>query len=723
MAQVDQYAEKLVPNVHETGRDVAPTPPPTLQKPRRFWEKLGLYNMAVLLLGTVAVGIALAFLFFIWGAATHSQRSFPELWSSIVEKKWATRVVTLSSVLIRIATAAQLGVFAAILAALILEQVGVATEDLPLVSMIRCLNSGPHSLALSVVNSFFTKALFPYSLLIVLAILNAFALQFTSTILLTDFGDTNVVMETTRKNITFGLNRNVATGINPKGINTYGGLDYWKTGPAIYQRFAEFKENGSQTEDYVDTGKTLRGFPPHYMDSDRYHLRDYSGPMTVVDTRVICVKPTVSNVSVNVDPSQDDPTIKANFNWKSSIPNLEANKADQGKGFDINCTLPTAGNYDIKKDWQISLCSIGVDVARLLGGIISDDRDADYPLGKTSANLFLNATGSRRDWINAFGNDTQMERADTAKPLWTHFTRSNVTIDFSLCFINPLPASYEVEVSSPDDGIDSSILWDPATATFNTTWIRHMYGATKEHYTIEDRGQLRLENKANWTTSGVQQVWNITTDEFIWDTLSRYDYAAAHSFDDMAGVGVGLTTMFTSGSLPDYSVHRTHAAVFQDIIQKTGNPAVALQALTTILLQMAYYDFLSEYDVSAPAKWKTSAILNIPNQWKAFGVVLGLLVVHFTLVITAVRLFLARTEMSLLGNAWQAVSQVVSADTAGVLHEGATTTDREVRGTMKQSGVADGKVRIAKSVASGRMEATAVRQRYGATYSAPVGQV
>ncbi|KAH7412271.1 hypothetical protein DE146DRAFT_274512 [Phaeosphaeria sp. MPI-PUGE-AT-0046c] len=722
MAQVDQYSEKLVPNVHETERNVAPSPPPTMQKPRRFWEKLGLYNMAVLLLGTVAVAIALAFLFFIWGAATHGrQRSFPALWFSIVEKKWATRVVTLSSVLIRIATAAQLGVFAAILAALILEQVGVATEDLPLVSMIRCLNSGPHSLALSVANSFFTKALFPYSLLIVLAIFNAFALQFTSTILLTDFGDTRIVMEFQHDNITFGLNRNVSTGVNPQGINTYGGLDYWKTGPASYQRFAEFKEDGSQTEDFVDTGKTLRGFPPFRNDSQRNLLRDYSGPMTVVDTRVICVRPTVSNVTVDVDPIQDDPTINGRFSWKTSVPNLEANKADQEKGFEINCTVPTAGNYNVTKDWQISSCFIGVDVARLLGGIISDDRNADYPLGHTSANLLLNATGNWRDWEKAFSNDTRMEQTETSKPLWTHFTRSNVTIDFSLCFVNPLPASYEVEVSSDRDGLDLGILWNSKTASFNTSLVRHMYGTTKA--TIEERRQLQLKNKSNWTTSGVDRVWNITTEEFIWNTLSRYDYASVHSSDPMAGVGVGLTTMFTSGALPDYSVHRIHAAIFQDIIKRTGNPAVAFQTLTTILLQMAYYDFLSEYDVTAPAKWQASATLNIPNQWKAFGVVLGLLVVHFTLVITAIRLFLARTEMSLLGNAWQAVSQVVSADTAGVLHEGATTTDREVKGTMKQSGVADGRIRIAKSVTSGRMEATAVRQRYGATYSAPVGQV
>lgn len=728
MAQVDQYTEKLVPNVHETERNVTPPPPPTMQKPRRFWEKLGIYNVAVLVLGTVAVAIALAFLFFIWGASTHGrQRSFPELWFSIVDKKWATRVVTLSSVLIRIATAAQLGVFAAILAALILERVGVATEDLPLVSMIRCLNSGPHSLALSVLNSFFTKALFPYSFLIVLAIFNAFALQFTSTILLTDFGDIRVVMDPIEDTLIFGLNRDVSTGTNSQGTNAYGGLDYWKTGPNTYQRFAEFKENGSRADNYVDTGKTLRGFPPHLMMDDRTYLRKYRGPMTVVDTRVVCVKPTVSNISLNVDVDRletkgDDPTIKGTFSWEGTAPGLEADEK-QSAGFELNCTIPSADGYKAK-DWLTSLCSVGPGVGRLVGGIVTDKKDDMYPDGHTSAMVLLNATGSMKDWVYAIANDTKEGQIESSKPLWTYYTKSNVSIGFTLCFVNPSPANYEAEASSDRDGEDEVLVWDSANATFDTSLIRQMYGATEKHYTLEDRRLLHLANKANWTLSSVGEKWGISTEDFIWDTLGRYDYAQAHSFfPDEAWYHVGRTTMFTSGGLADYSVHRSHAVIFQDIIQETKNPALAVQTITTILLQMAYYDFLNEYDVAAPSKWQRSKLLNIPKQWKAFGVILGLLVVHFTLVITAVRLFLARTEMSLLGNAWQAVSQVVSADTAGVLHEGATTTDKEVKGTMKQSGVADSKIRIAKSTASGRMEATAVRQRYGATYSAPVGQV
>jgi hypothetical protein len=86
-------------------------------------------------------------------------------------------------------------------------------------------------------------------------------------------------------------------------------------------------------------------------------------------------------------------------------------------------------------------------------------------------------------------------------------------------------------------------------------------------------------------------------------------------------------------------------------------------------------------------------------------------------------MFLRRTEMSLLGNAWQAVPQVLTTDTADILQDGVTTTDREVKGSMKQSGVPGGRIRIAKPINECRTEATNVRQRQCATYVAPVGQV
>jgi hypothetical protein len=79
--------------------------------------------------------------------------------------------------------------------------------------------------------------------------------------------------------------------------------------------------------------------------------------------------------------------------------------------------------------------------------------------------------------------------------------------------------------------------------------------------------------------------------------------------------------MFISGAISWHSVHRSHATISQDIIHQTGNPALALETLYTILLQMAYYDILSEYDISSPARWQVLGVLNIPHHWRAFSVI------------------------------------------------------------------------------------------------------
>jgi hypothetical protein len=112
--------------------------------------------------------------------------------------------------------------------------------------------------------------------------------------------------------------------------------------------------------------------------------------------------------------------------------------------------------------------------------------------------------------------------------------------------------------------------------------------------------------------------------------------------------------------------------------------------------------------VSAPAVFTQTTPINVPGQWAAFYVVVGLVVLHFALITIAVTLFLMKTEMSLLGNAWQAVSQVLSTDTVDVFHQGATVTDREVRSSIKRRGTSTSKVRITKSSNNGRAEVTTV---------------
>jgi hypothetical protein len=74
--------------------------------------------------------LAVAFLAFIeYGASQASQGDLPPtLWLKILGKQWMTRAVTVCAILIRVASSTQMEVFAAVIAAIILETTGVIAE-------------------------------------------------------------------------------------------------------------------------------------------------------------------------------------------------------------------------------------------------------------------------------------------------------------------------------------------------------------------------------------------------------------------------------------------------------------------------------------------------------------------------------------------------------------------------------------------------------------------
>lgn len=684
-------------SVQQTDQDV-PSTSTEAYKERRFWEKLSLYNIGVLIIGTGIIFVALAFLAFFWISSHHAidGKSFTTLWWAIVTYKWTSRVVTLSTVLIRIATAAQLAVFAAIMAALILERVGASAQDFPLLSMIRCSNTGPQSLMVNVIHSIPTGSQLGYSILIVLALLNALTLQFASTILLADFGDALVVMGRRESPIHFGLTD------NRKGpsVNTNTGTDFWKQGPATYPSFAEWREDGLQGSNFVDTGKTYRGFIPIRNAKDRQLLHRYEGPLTVLDTRVVCVKPEFSNLTI--DPTATvTGSIIGNLSFKNTHPAVTEGWED---GYQFNCSLPMR-EYNNPNFWDLSLCSFGIHVARLSDGIYVDD-EISLPTGHTMASLWLNASTvvPPGDDDSFYPNLTSLEQMESSSTSWSRFGNENATFDASLCFINPLPADYQGTVLATNLTEDVYLRYTPETLTYNTEAIRRLYGATSTPLSYHFRGIFQLEPVTNWTENRIDSLYNVTTYAFLLNALGRADQGDEN---ELAGLSLSMVTYSTGSD----SIHRNHVQLVQRIMQTTRNPALALQAIDTVILQMAYYDFMPEYDAVAPGTWDPWSTVNIPIRWRAFGAVMGLLCLHFALLTLALVLFFKKTQMSLLGNSWQAVSQVMSSDTAHAVHHGAMATDWEMRREVKKSTIAKGKILIAKSEASGRTEAVSVARR------------
>jgi len=90
----------------------------------------------------------------------------------------------------------------------------------------------------------------------------------------------------------------------------------------------------------------------------------------------------------------------------------------------------------------------------------------------------------------------------------------------------------------------------------------------------------------------------------------------------------------------------------------TGNSALAVHALFTILTQPASYDFLLQFDIAAPAVYTFSSEVNILDQWERFSIIAAVLSIHFVVSVAIIVVFLDGSRASMLAYPFKIKPQV-----------------------------------------------------------------
>jgi hypothetical protein len=728
---VAPYDDQKKTNEYVRHSEVPQEPDVGFQSPshRSFITKLGLWNIFVLAVGAIASFLAMAFLALLWAGSESARRGAPtpHVWWMIVEMGWATRVVTVASVLIRLATAAQMGIFAALVAAWVLETTGASAEHLPMLSIIRTVNNGPQSHVWNVFHSFRVGTRYFYSTLVIFAILDALALQFTSTLLITDFRQTTVVQGDVQSFVSYTAPDLYDSGAG--NIQAGYGVDFYQSPPSTYVRFAEYAEPAHLDANYADSGPTLRAYMPFGLSEDRDVLRGYNGPATVIDTRVRCSRPlvTIHNMTFmyeSGDNSNYEVAIAGQVSLEGKIPDLlvdnGSDDSEQRPGFEGAFLMSAVARiYWVNNtDWRLSFTM----VPRLQGvrGFANNTLDAD----NTSALpiLMLNATGngwqSVLDGVVEVYADTlpvgPYNWTQTSNGIWADLKPSNDTLDIglsaTLCFANLNSNNYVVSINEGHDFEEpKNMTWNQDLRSFDTSTVVRMLNKWDGNLTTKDRGILKLNPPANWTASTISGHGS-TGSEWLTNPVQNGLMKLVNPAINQgartvqSGSAWGCTAAFTPFSTYN-AVHRMHAAIFQDIMKSTGNPALAFQAFFTIMTQMTYYDFLPQYNIQSNATYSRSEQVEVPAQWIGFGVVMGLLILHAVLITTAVWLFLLKTDHSLLGNAWQAVAQVSSSDTMDTMHHASNMTDLEVKRLLRMKSCEDNDVVLRTGADGGRSQA------------------
>jgi hypothetical protein len=138
-------------------------------------------------------------------------------------------------------------------------------------------------------------------------------------------------------------------------------------------------------------------------------------------------------------------------------------------------------------------------------------------------------------------------------------------------------------------------------------------------------------------------------------------------------------------TLQDVSPDFTIASIFTTSLEITnGSAATALSTILTIMSSMTYYDQFPNF---AETAHNVSTVyfetFLFPQHFRGFTAVLVITIVHCLLVLLITATFITSTRLTLLGEHWQSVSQIVSPATESFLARSNCATDKEVRAHLR----------------------------------------
>jgi hypothetical protein len=164
------------------------------------------------------------------------------------------------------------------------------------------------------------------------------------------------------------------------------------------------------------------------------------------------------------------------------------------------------------------------------------------------------------------------------------------------------------------------------------------------------------------------------------------------SFNLYGGIPLDLQDSLPANS---FSPDATLASLFTRSLKVTnGSVATAMSTLITVLSSMAYYDQMSLFETQTNATQVFFETVLYPQSYRGFTAVAVVLTFHSLLVAIITASFMAYTQYTMLGNQWQAVSQLFSGETETLILGSSKMTDKDVRKCLEKDGRAEAMVGV-----------------------------
>ncbi|RGP80791.1 hypothetical protein FLONG3_1132 [Fusarium longipes] len=603
----------------------------------------------------------LMFLVFLWGASENNH-----FWRTIVLAGWTARSITITSLVLRWATAAQAVTCTSMLAAILLQTGAVPLPAAASVSIIRVNNPGPWFL-LGKMKTHWHRGSLLVGLLATLLTLTTLSLQFTSTVLLSQVGIAPIPVESSNLQTHYGIMTDGDTyRYMPERAPSF--LDMT---PARYPAFAEWNINNTDphttdnelpfppntSSNMVDTGTVLRAFLPINDDKKRNQVTEYHGWATVVDARVVCMRPNITNVVLSSDNGY---TLTGLANIPQQPKGVIQQETQQGgrnfsASFSCNFYVATGGNYP-GPDWPLSLCRASYHNSRQ--GIYSFMQSRlDKVLGDTY--IILNATSSE-----AVGN---LENYG----LWDTVTVSDpgirsIFFEITMCMSTFQAQRLEIDATRPISSLsEPTLVWNAPVGRWDTRAVLRQLGVATSKESTAERGLFDL----------APRPWH-------WSIQPDYIDLTGDAKETVDGLSRLEDTPLYAGMVSD-----AQFSIFRDAAMSKNNPALALQAFFTRLCSICYYDRISMFDAVGPSREVAMVQVTRPLGWTAFIIVVVVVVAHLVWVIIITVIFRRSGTLSSIENVWASISQLLGPVTDDWIKDADTVDDKEVELSLKQRGL------------------------------------
>ncbi|OCK88491.1 uncharacterized protein K441DRAFT_621209 [Cenococcum geophilum 1.58] len=647
----------------------------------------------VTILITSIIGIFLStgmFCYLWWGNYSDS------IWRKIALNGWLPRTVTLLSAVVRWSVFGQALISTSMLAALAFSQERMWLHQSASLSVMRYVNTGPSSLVWLLVKDplpRFASAYTAWILVLTIACTTILS-QFCSTVLLSDFNDGIIVGRQS--------NISAASGYNDIIPGRLRWSDYWHMLPRSYPAFAEQSNFMALFGGIDDTGMSLRGILPLVSEESRSLVHSFNGNATVLDSRIACSRPQYEDLILHSyslqNSSRPNPMSKLSYLTGSVVrpPLLERLVVSDLIGTQFNCSVIPSG---------ISLDLYYTGSA--LRGLDSDPEELSYYSLPLVGKAYLLFNFTHLNSLTSLTSGNYSDLVSTPNGPWTEIKLFNsaLRIQSTLCFDALFTLDTPILASSQTNRTEPSWEFDPEQRRFVTGSIRKQLGAGAHNLTFQDRGILSMETTPLEMRQQAKAL--VPFNGSLKYLTKTFAAPVANPYFAKFSAFFCPTCNATAAQLDDVVlVHPQQATTFQDILLDTGRPALALQAHLTTLVRMVYYDNLPMFDYSGNQTLDFFVPILLPTTHLGLvGVIMVLLIQQVAVLIIVLR-FMSSEHSTLLGNAWQAVSQLCSDEASDILRDATQATDGDVKHQLKAAGKRFHQVVLAKSADGDRIEIT-----------------